>query len=282
MPCVNRPEPDFRQIQQAFADHIRSPQEPPRVRDVPPERLAIYSELFFNNVSGFLADGFPVLHRILPQAQWLEMVRDFYQRHVCKTPYFTRLGEEFLAYLREERGEVEGDPHFLAELAHYEWVELALTLSEEEPLPVMPGAVDPRTARVRVSPLAWPLFYHYPVHRIGAAGESVAVEAQAVHLLVYRDREEQVQFLEIDAATHALLSALRSLGEADVGELLETLATLSRSDNREAFIRSGLEAVSALQQRGVIGRAEVEPQAGVWDSSESQPAHNHSRSCTDV
>ena len=262
MPGVNRPERDLRQIQQGFADHIRSPQERPCPQDVPLERMAVYRELFFNNISGFLADSFPVLHRMLPQKRWLTMVRDFYQRHACKTPYFTRLGEEFLAYLRDERGEVGDDPPFLAELAHYEWVELALALSEEEPFPTEPIAADLRGMRMRLSPLAWPLSYRYPVHRIGAAGESAAVEARTVHLLVYRDPDEQVVFLEIDAATHALLSALRALGEADLHELLETLAELTRSCDRDAFIQRGLEVVGTLQQRGVIGRAAGGPPAG--------------------
>ena len=55
-------------------------------------------------------------------------------------PQFFRIAEEFLKYLDDERGEVADDPVFLRELAHYEWVELALSISQEE---LTPELADP-------------------------------------------------------------------------------------------------------------------------------------------
>ena len=252
MTSVNSPEAGFQQIQQGFAEHIRSSGEAPIPSGVSEDRMAVYRELFFNNVSGFLADGFPVVRRIMTDEHWQAMARDFFARHSCRTPLFTRIGEEFLDYLRHERGEVAGDPPYLAELAHYEWVELALSLSDEPvPSPLSAGS-ELSAQQVRLSPLAWPLRYGYPVHRIGGSESPTGSEPEPVQLLVYRDRQEQVVFLEIDPMTYTLLSVLQSVGEAQVGELLETLADMSGVTEREDFLSRGVEAIEMLSARGVI------------------------------
>jgi hypothetical protein len=253
MTRVNRPEVAFQQIQHGFAEHIRSSGEAPAPADVPAERMAVYRELFFSNVSGFLAEGFPVLRQVMSDAHWQAMARDFYARHSCQTPLFTCIGEEFLAYLRDERGEVAGDPPFLAELAHYEWVELALTLSDEPALPTLPAGIELSQQQVRLSPLAWPLQYRFPVHRVGADDLPTVTEPEPVQLLVYRDRKQQVVFLEIDLLTHTLLSALQSVGEAQVGELLQALAEMTAGEQSEDFTARGIEVVAMLSARGVIG-----------------------------
>jgi hypothetical protein len=255
MPYANRPEPEFLQLQRAFAAHIRSPQASPLPRGVAAERMAIYAELFYNNIESFLADSFPVLRRTIEQARWRAMVRDFYGRHACLTPLFTRLGEEFLDYLRRERGQVAGDPPYLAELAHYEWVELELTLCEAEPLPLEGPCGDLAQCRVRLSPLARPLRYSYPVHRIGPGYQLASGEQTPVHLLVYRDPEERVIYLEIDLWTHTFLSVLQAVGEAQVGELLRTLADRADRRRRDEFIAMGREVLAMLYRRGVIASA---------------------------
>ncbi|MEJ2453388.1 MAG: putative DNA-binding domain-containing protein [Candidatus Thiodiazotropha sp.] len=253
MHCSNRPEAGFQALQHRFADCIRQPSEVEAPQGVAAERMAIYCELFFNNVESFLADSFPVLRSLLTDGQWQSMVRDFYSRHACRTPLFTRLGEEFIGYLRDERERGEGDPPFLVELAHYEWVELALALSEAEALPVEPATHDLMRTRVRLSPLAWPLHYRYPVHRIGPQSQEVSAEAGGVHLLVYRNHDDEVVFLDLDPLTYSLLVALQTVSDASVSELLEALAEIARIELSDAFINRGLEVFSMLCERGVIG-----------------------------
>lgn len=244
----------FQTIQQEFAAHIRQPQKKPIPEGVPAQRMAIYSELFFNNVESFLADSFPVIRQLLPQEYWYGMARDFFARHACGTPLFTCLGEEFLLYLQQERGLQEEDPPYLAELAHYEWVELALTLSDAEPLPSLSTpAGNLLQSTLQLSPLAWPLCYRFPVHLIGGDNRSVSVEESPRHLLVYRNHEDQVIFLEIDALTHALLSVLQSEGSVTAGELLQTLAEISGSVSNAEFIEKGRVLFESLMARGVVG-----------------------------
>ncbi len=249
------PERELQSIQRSFAAQIRGlGGDPPP--GVAADRMALYRELFRNNIESFLSESFPVLHRQLSPPHWQAMVDDFLARHACVTPLFTRLGEEFIDYLREERGAVPDDPPYLRELAHYEWVELGLALSEAEALPPTRLATERlRESELRLSPLAWPLRYRYPVHRLGAEGHDDWATQEPVHLLVYRNAEERVVFLEIDAPAYALLSVLQSLGPVSAGELLLTLAELVGGGSAQAFMERGLALIEDLQQRGVIAAA---------------------------
>ena len=159
---------NFKALQRAFAAHIRDPQNSPPPENIEDRRMAIYRDLFFNNVVSLLAGTFPVLRRILGEDDWRRLVRDYFSIHRSHTPYFLEMPQEFLHYLQNERERQERDPDWLLELAHYEWVELALAISEEEPdWDAIDRDGDLLGQRPVLSPLAWPLSYRYPVHRIG-------------------------------------------------------------------------------------------------------------------
>ncbi|MGD8482640.1 MAG: putative DNA-binding domain-containing protein, partial [Gammaproteobacteria bacterium] len=134
-------KPAFQELQFAFAGHIRDPENNAAPEGIEDRRMAIYRQLFFNNVSQLLSRTFPILFRILGQDRWEALIRDYFSRHRSHTPLFLEMPREFLQYLEKERGQAEGDPPFLYELAHYEWVELALSIDEREP---DPASVDPR------------------------------------------------------------------------------------------------------------------------------------------
>jgi hypothetical protein len=94
--------------------------------------MRIYRDLVYNNIAGFIAGAFPIVKTVLSEDHWHSMVRDFIAHHNSQSPYFLEISQEFLAYLTHERTATEQDPPFLVELAHYEWVELALDVADEE------------------------------------------------------------------------------------------------------------------------------------------------------
>ena len=221
------PEPKaggFQKTQYDFAAHLRHPDHNPAPAGIEDRRLKIYRDLIYNNIESFLASGFPVLRRLIDDRRWHVIVRDFVSRHRSHTPYFLEISQEFLRYLQEEFEPSEGDPAFMLELAHYEWVELALDVSSE----TIPGEhrpdLDVMAEPLSVSPLAWRLSYQYPVHHIGTEYRPEAPGEQPTFLVVYRDRGDEVHFLEVNALTIRLLQILE--GGCDSGE--QALAALAR------------------------------------------------------
>ena len=83
--------PDFQKKQYAFAAHIRDPEHNPGPDDVEDRRMAIYRELFFNNLHSLLSQTFPVLKKLHDAEKWRALVRQFMISHQAQTPYFLGL-----------------------------------------------------------------------------------------------------------------------------------------------------------------------------------------------
>jgi hypothetical protein len=233
--------------QRAFAAHLRDPEQVPAPADIEPRRMQIYRDLFFNNLVDLLGGSFPVARRVLGNDRWRRLVRDFYAHHHAHTPYFLELPGEFVEWLAGRATPAADEPPFLRELAHYEWVELALSISEES-APRRPfDAAEPLDLPLAVSPLAWPLAYRWPVHRIGPDHQPAEPPATPTFLVVYRDAADAVQFLEIGAETARLLEAI----EQTPG-LSGWQALAAQSTPQDAAAAAARLAITDLLARGVL------------------------------
>ncbi len=217
--------PVLKESQLEMARFLRNPDTSPAPADVEPRRLKIYQDLIYNNIESFISGGFPVLRSLYTEENWHELVRQFIDGHRCHTPYFLEISQEFLNFLMQGYERRECDPAFIAELAHYEWVELALDVSEEN---IDSGEVvanaDPLEGVPVLSPLAWLLSYQYPVQKIGP-GFQPEEAGEATYLAVYRDRSDTVKFMELNGATARLLEMIRDNTEQTGHEVLDQLAT---------------------------------------------------------
>jgi hypothetical protein len=247
---VKKETPLFQQAQIEFAAHIRSPDTNPAPAGIEDRRLDIYRNLFFNNIQSFVANGFPILKSIIDPEEWAAMVRDFVHHHQSHSPYFLQIGSEFLQYLQDERSPKQSDPAFLLELAHYEWVELALDTSTLE-FPDAKTEGDLLDDCPIVSPLAWPLSYSYQVQMIGPEFQPTAEQQTPTHLIVYRNREMQIGFLETNATTIRLLEIFREESLSGREALLKLAAELNHP-NPEALLQFGLDLLLQLQDKDII------------------------------
>ncbi len=206
------PAADFRVVQLRLASHLRDPARNPPPPGLEDRRLAIYRDLFFTNVSNLLAGNFPVLRSLHDSDGWRALVRAWYSQHRAHTPLFPELGRELVRWLEDRAAADAGDPPWFAELAHYEWMEVVAANAETDLADVAHDRDgDLLAGHPLVSPLAWPLVYRWPVHRIGAQsrpdGEPPAVPTC---LVIVRDRSDRVGFLEANPLTAHLIEALRA------------------------------------------------------------------------
>jgi len=218
--------PDFQKKQFAFAAHIRDPDHVAAPAGVEDRRMAIYRELFFNNIRNLLSNMFPVLKKLHDTDKWESMIRQFMQKHRAETPYFLQLPQEFLDFLQNEYTPQDDDFPFLVELAHYEYIELALSISEESNNFEGIDLDGDLLANVPVkSVLTWVYAYQYPVHRISPDNLPTEPAEQPVCLAVYRRDNDKVNFLELNPITARLLEAIEQNDAKKSGEdLLRGLA----------------------------------------------------------
>lgn len=243
--------PGFQQQQLAFTAHIRNPGNAPRPDGIPAGRMAVYTELFFNGTNDNLSTGFPVLRKITPEAEWNALVRDFLARHRCSTPLFSEIGLEFLEYLQHERKPDENDWPFLLELAHYEYVELAVSISNAD-IPEHDPNGDLLDSHPVVAPTAWNLSYQYPVHQIGPDFLPSIPGDEPTHLVVYRNRQDEVHFLEINLVTQRLLTLLKENPERNGLETLKQIADELQHAQPEAVVSAGSTLLKELHEKNVI------------------------------
>lgn len=242
---------DFKAKQHEFAAYIRDPENNPPPADVKPQRMAMYRELFFNNIDSFLSANFPVLRAILDDRQWFELGQDFFVKHASRTPHFSQIPEEFLDYLQNER-DGSGDFPFMLELAHYEWVEMALSIAKENVPADCQSLDDLQNRRIRLSPLAWPLAYQYPVQKISPEFLPKIAPELATFLIVYRNLDDEVNFMEITPITYLLLEIIQEHEEVLAKDCLRQVAEESEHPNPDMIIAGGLQILKELADKTVI------------------------------
>jgi len=250
---VDKPLPNFQRVQYAFAAHLRDPQTHARPPGVEDRRMAIYRDLFYNNIEGFLSGGFPLVRSLYSDANWHRMARDFFAHHKSHTPYFPEISQEFLMYLQEERESQPEDPPFLTEIAHYEWVELALSVTEAQP---DWAAIDPNgdglDGRPALSPLAWLLSYQYPVQKIGPDFKPDKPGAQSTYLLVYRNSQDKLGYMEINSVTARLVQLLEEADARTGRELLYQIAEELKHPRPEVVIEGGAQTLAQFKDHDIV------------------------------
>lgn len=224
----------LREQQYTLARHIRDPQRNAPPPGVEARRLKVYRELFYGAIEGLLAGSFPVMRQALGEQRWHARVRDFYANYRSQTPLFTEIAEAFVEYLQG----VELDAPWQLELAHYEWVEAQLYLSDAED-PAHDPAGDLREEAPLLSCVARVLAYEWPVERIGVDYQpTVAPEAPTL-LLVYRDAALTVRFARLAPMAYRLLALEQGTGRAR----LEALG---------GDVQQGLALLEGLRELGII------------------------------
>lgn len=246
--------PEFQRKQLAFAAHIRDPQNTAAPEGIEDRRMAIYRELFFNNLRSLLATTFPVLSKLMGDRKWRTLIRRFMQKHRAATPYFLELPEELIAFLENGYEPEPDDFPFLLELAHYEYIELALNTSTARN---DFDGVDPNGDLALGVPvksvLAWVYAYRFPVHRISPDYLPAEAPEQPTYMAVYRNRNDKLSFLELNPMTAGLLDAIDNNTANLAGErLIRQLADSVGYADVEQFVAHGLAALQDMRDREIL------------------------------
>ena len=257
MPDAAKKPDTLRQQQYSFAAHLRDPKAPPP-DNIEDRRMAIYRNLFINNVTSFLANSFTILSELLGEERWQLLIRDYYRDHESHTPLFPEMPKEFLEYLANERpvskhSDPLQDPPFMYDLAHYEWVETALALAIE---PVQEPALRPTGDLLKehpvISTLAWLVSYAFPVNEIGRDNQPKKPAEQPSHYVVYRDESFKVQFLKLNVVSARLFELINTDEKLSGEQALLQIATELQHNEPSAVINAGSQMLDQWRQKGIL------------------------------
>ena len=253
---MSAPE-NFQHLQQALASHLREPKLHPAPAGVDEKRVMVYQRLFFNNIAGFIGRAFPVLRKLYRDDSWQKLIRHFYAHHHCHTPYFRYIPQEFVDYLGKERTQQEEDPPYLYELAHYEWVELSLSIAKKPP---QEQAVDADGDLLQGQPVLTAvlrcLSYHWPVHKIRPDFQPQQIDGKNYHYIVYRDHDHRVRFLCIQPIGKQLLESIQQhphwQGHQHIENALQQCGFSTTAGDGSELIEKGRQLLNRLREKGVV------------------------------
>ncbi|MFF5868254.1 DUF2063 domain-containing protein [Pseudomonas sp. NPDC012596] len=235
----------LREQQLRMARFIRDPQAnapPPGIEE---RRLAVYRQLFFGNMKSLLSGSFPVLHATLTSDQWQALTEGFYASHRCQTPLFTEVAGELVDHLQTR----EDLPGWVAELAHYEWIETVLLLGENTEPAHDPGG-DLLEGVPLLSSLAVPLAYVWPVSQIGPGNIPLQAPIEPTRLLARRGADHEVHFSRLAPLAHALLVSLQ---QQPLSGREHFAALAEHSGVAPDFVEAhGLALLVGLKSEGVV------------------------------
>lgn len=238
---------DFQTFQRDLAAHLRAPRQASRPAGVPARRAGVYRELVFNNLCSFLDPCFPLCRELLGEKRWRRLCRSFLRDWPLHTPWFREIPGEFVRYLGEATS-AQALPVWLADLAHYEWAELAVDVMETGKIPANPAG-DLMDEVIVLNPALLNLAYRWPVQHIGP--DYRPRRMQATHLVVYRDAADTVRFSEISPLTARLLELLAA--KACSGrEALSRLAAEINHPQPAQLLAYGRELLAELCAQGIL------------------------------
>ncbi|PKH00477.1 DUF2063 domain-containing protein [Paraglaciecola sp. MB-3u-78] len=240
----------FQVIQHDFIQHIKNPQANPFAGDIEDRRLKIYQELFFNNILGFLSSGFPVLESLYSEQQWQALARKFFIEHECRSPYFIDISKEFVEYLSSEYELDEFDPVFMGELAHYEWLELDVSVRQSSQI-AKAWDGHSQITQVQMSDLASLVSYQYPVHQISADFQPTQAN-EVVYLVIYRDTTDEVNFTLVNAVSAHLLNIITQQGVATTDSLTKTMIEAMPQLEVQQITESLQQVLQLLLQQQIL------------------------------
>lgn len=235
-----------------FTRHIRDPAQHPRPRGVDRRGMQTYSALLFNNIEAVVSACFPVLSGLLGKRKWQRLLRAFFATHRCSTPFFRQVPDEFLQFLQQEWQAEPAYPDFMLELAHYEWVELALSTSslDQHIAAYLPDG-DLLDAIPVLNPVMANLAYRYPVHEISRTYQPATAPNQAVHLLVYRDANDDIHFSLQNAVSARLIEFLTPAQLTGRAALHQLAVEICHADP-DALLAFGHDLLRQLHTQGCI------------------------------
>lgn len=243
----------FQKVQYEFTGYIRDPEHNALPIDVEKRRIDMYRELIFNNVEDVLSNCFPVLKKITADKRWRAIASDFLAKHKSHSPYFIDIPKEFLEYLQVERTAKPDDLLFLLELAHYEWIEMDVAYSTGEAPDIGQSAIqNPLSKCFALSDVARILAYQFPVHKICPEYLPQSIPDHPTYLIVYRDADDEVLFLEINVITYRLLQLIQNREENTAKELLSDIVTELKHPNPQVVFSGGTEILSDLIDRNIL------------------------------
>ena len=198
---------DFRQFQFALARHLRDPLSVPAPEGIDHADLLVCGQDMVAHVSALLDCAFPVTQALLGDALWQHAVRLFLKDAPHHAPWATAVQRAFVEHVCHSP-EMQNLPAWLQDLAHFEWLQSAVTTTPVS-WPAFDATADLMQHAVVINPTHVEAGYEWPVHDIST--DNKPDDMQSTHVSMLRDMNDRLHVFESSVFRTQLLYASPAL-----------------------------------------------------------------------
>ena len=242
---------DFKQVQQSFIDYIRDPSLPLPI-DTDVRHMQVYRELFFNNVMGFVSNGFPVLKSLYSDEDWQALAQRFFSQHDCKSPIFIDIAGEFLNFLQLQYQPTDSDPLFMLELAHYEWLELVVAVAQSRDDEYLLSLEQLSLQTLCLSQTARVAQYHFEVQHIRQDYRPQRRLDTPVFFCLYQDADAEVCFLQLTPLSAQVMALLTSQSNVTLIQIINWLTNIYPQIEPQMIEQGCIQLLEQLVSKGIV------------------------------
>jgi hypothetical protein len=161
------------------------------------------------------------------------------------------IAREFVIYLQSLSSFPRGY-NFLPSLADYEYAEILVDLAEDDDFSYVDIDGDILNAKPYITGASYLGVYDYPVNDLSEDYIVTDKLDSPICLLVYRNRDDEVKFFQLNELSAALLEMLELNEVASGGEAIELLAHHTGNRHDDEFLQTGMDTLKKFYTSGVI------------------------------
>ena len=229
---------------QEFAHKVK---QPASLSSMPfdQDKSELYHSLVVGSISSVISPCFPVLTSILSEQQWQIIVKEFLTKYQHDTYLYNRLAYDMVKFLQQHN--ITEYP-FSAELAHYEWIELEISLIDEQPENMPDLSNSLLTTSFQLSNLARILNYQYDVENI--CQEYIPSKPLSSYLIVYK-LNNAINFSKISEINFQILTYMLNQ-QVTSQEVIQALCAMHGSIDKNILQNQVEEMLHKLLVKKII------------------------------
>lgn len=215
------------------------------------DRLHNYRRLIHTIFWESLADAYPITKSILNEEQWNCLVDDFISNNPCQEPQLFRMPFSLIAFVENNDYCEKFSLPFLIDLLHFEWVEIEVHTMEDLQEEPFETKTDFSTGNIVFNPYLRIIQLKYPIHKLKT--EDISLVKGNYFLLVYRQDNGTVQYLELNVFTTNLLEQLcQYSAELTFNDSLEVIFSAVPSEYKSSINLEAKKFCTTLYNLGII------------------------------
>lgn len=149
-------------LQRKMATFCRTGKDPSGV-GMRPERAMLYRDLILFTIQSALLNYYPLTYALLGEEKWQELTQDFFAEHPCGDPQFWKMPKGLAEYAEKSRWGEKVQIPFLADLLHFEWLEIEVCMMEDHRIPTLSQNGDVLDDIPYLNPEHRIVTYSYPI-----------------------------------------------------------------------------------------------------------------------